>query len=412
MKKNRIIATLAVVLSVTPLTLKIANAATNTNKLLVWEDIKKSSGITDAIHDFEKKYSIKVNIIELPFSQQIEKLRLDGPAGIGPDVLVIPNDQLGGAVVQGLITPLKVNHNYIDKYTKSAVTALNYKDKQYGIPKAVESIVMIYNKKLVKTPPKDFDTIFSISEKFHKEGKYGLLAKFDEVYYTYGVMSAMGGYIFGHNKDGSFNFDDIGFNNKGSIEAAAYIKKFYSTGLFPTGILGSTGLNAIDSMFTEGKAAIVFNGPWAFKPYENAGVDYGVAPLPILPNGKHMRSLLGVKGYVVSSYSKQQDLALKFIKFINQPKYEKIRFAKTGEIPALKSLVNDPEFNKNAGAVAVAEQAKYATAMPNNPEFNTIWTPVNNALQLIATNKSQIKPALDNAVNNIKMQIQMTQAEQ
>lgn len=412
MKKNGIIAALAIFLSVTPIAIKIASAASNPDKLLVWEDIKKSPGIADAIKDFEKKYSVKVNVLELPFAQQIEKLRLDGPAGIGPDVLVIPNDQIGGAVIQGLVTPLKVNHEYLNKYTKPAVTALNYQHKQYGIPKAVESIVMIYNKKLVKTPPTNFNDIFKMSKKFRKEGKYGLLAKFDEVYYSYGIMSAMGGYIFGHNKDGSFNFNDIGLNNDGSLKAAAYIKKFYSTGLFPRGILGSTGLNAIDSMFTEGKAAMVINGPWAFKPYKNAGIDYGVAPLPVLPNGKHMRSLLGVKGYVVSSYSKQKALALKFIKFINQPKYEKIRFATTGEIPALKSLVKDPEFSKNTEAIAVAQQAKYAMAMPNNPEFNAIWTPVNNALQLIATNKSKIKPALNNAVSNIKMQIQMTQAEQ
>lgn len=41
-----------------------------------------------------------MNVQEMPYAQQLEKLRLDGPAGIGPDVLVIPNDQLGGAVVQ------------------------------------------------------------------------------------------------------------------------------------------------------------------------------------------------------------------------------------------------------------------------------------------------------------------------
>ena len=45
----------------------------------------------------------------MPFAQQIEKLRLDGPAGIGPDVLVIPNDQLGSAVVQGLLSPLTLD---------------------------------------------------------------------------------------------------------------------------------------------------------------------------------------------------------------------------------------------------------------------------------------------------------------
>ncbi|VEA65835.1 Cyclodextrin-binding protein precursor [Serratia plymuthica] len=64
-------------------------------QLTVWEDIKKSDGIKGAIADFEKQNDVKVNVLEMPFAQQIEKLRLDGPAGIGPDVLVIPNDQVG-----------------------------------------------------------------------------------------------------------------------------------------------------------------------------------------------------------------------------------------------------------------------------------------------------------------------------
>ncbi|MFP3450001.1 extracellular solute-binding protein, partial [Pseudomonas sp. SIMBA_067] len=74
-------------------------------QLTVWEDIKKSDGIKTAIADFQKQFGVEVKVQEMPFAQQIEKLRLDGPAGIGPDVLVIPNDQLGSAVVQGLLAP-------------------------------------------------------------------------------------------------------------------------------------------------------------------------------------------------------------------------------------------------------------------------------------------------------------------
>lgn len=86
-------------------------------QLTVWEDIRKSYGIKDAIGDFEKQFNVKVNLQEMPYAQQLEKLRLDGPAGIGPDVLVIPNDQLGGAVVQGLIAPLKLDKAEQDSFT-------------------------------------------------------------------------------------------------------------------------------------------------------------------------------------------------------------------------------------------------------------------------------------------------------
>jgi arabinogalactan oligomer/maltooligosaccharide transport system substrate-binding protein len=86
----------------------------------------------------------------------------------------------------------------------------------------------------------------------------------------------------------------------------------------------------------------VINGPWAFQPYEAAGINYGVAPLPTLPDGKPMSSFLGVKGYVVSTWSKDKALAQQFIEFINQPQYVKARYVATGEIPPLKAMIDDP----------------------------------------------------------------------
>ncbi len=161
-------------------------------ELLVWEDIKKSNGIEDAIKAFEAQYKVKVKIQEMPYAQQIEKLRLDGPAGIGPDVLVIPHDQVGGAVVQGLLSELKVDAKYMDSFTKPAVDAQTYEGKLYGIPKAVETIVLVYNKDILPKAPETFDDLIKVSKEQRAANKYGLLAKFDEIYYSYGVVAGMG----------------------------------------------------------------------------------------------------------------------------------------------------------------------------------------------------------------------------
>ncbi|MUG30747.1 extracellular solute-binding protein [Aeromonas salmonicida] len=379
-------------------------------ELLVWEDIKKSNGIEDAIKAFEAQYKVKVKIQEMPYAQQIEKLRLDGPAGIGPDVLVIPHDQVGGAVVQGLLSELKVDAKYMDSFTKPAVDAQTYEGKLYGIPKAVETIVLVYNKDILPKAPETFDDLIKVSKEQRAANKYGLLAKFDEIYYSYGVVAGMGGYIFGQNANGSLNVNDIGLANQGTIDAVTFLKSFYADGLFPAGIVGETGANAIDSLFTEKKAAAVITGPWAFKPYQDAGVNYGVAPLPTLPNGEHMRSFLGVKGYSVSTYSTQKELAQQFIEFINQPEYAKIRFEKTGEIPPVKSLIDDPVIKEDEKARAVAIQAGYAVPMPSVPEMQEVWTPSNSALQLSVTGKQDVKAALNGAVKTINMQIEANHA--
>ncbi len=378
--------------------------------LLVWEDIQKSVGNDEAKQAFEKKYDVTVNVQELPYGGQVESLRMDGPAGTGPDIINLPHDQIGSAVVQGLLTPLQVDKSVLDTFTPSAIQALTYEGQLYGIPKAVETVVMVYNKDLLPELPKTMDELFDVSKQFRAKGDYGLLAKWDEIYYSYGIIKAMGGDIFGKKADGSDDPNKLLLNNDGAVKGAEYVQKFFTEGLFPSGIVGDSGLNAIDSLFTSQRAAVVQTGPWSFQPYKDAGINYGVAPLPVLPNGKHMGSFMGVKSYSISTYSKNKDLALKYIEFINNYDNAKRRFELTGEVPAVKALIDDPIIKDNEGARAVAMQAQYATPMPSIPEMNEVWGPANSALQLIATGKQAPKDALDNAVDSIQMQIEANHA--
>lgn len=382
-----------------------AFAATELN---VWEDIQKSRGITEAVAAFEQQYDCKVNIQEMPYVQQIEKLRLDGPAGIGPDVLLIPGDQLGAAVVQGLIAPLKATPEQVADYTESSLTAFTTDGQLYGYPKVVETLVMFYNKDLLPQPFDNIEDYYKFSQERHNADKsnFGLIAKFDQIYYAFGAVAAYGGYIFGRDEAGNFNVEDIGLSNDGAVECVTYLKKFYEEGLFPAGILGENGLNAIDSLFTEKKAAAVVNGPWAYEPYQRVGINFGVTPLPKMANGKEMSSLLGVKGYVVSSWAKDQDLAEKFIQFINQPEWAKKRFEATAEIPASKTVMNDPVIKDNEFANAVAVQSTRAQPMPSIPEMSEVWGPIDSALQLSVSGKQDPKEALKGATDQIHNQIE------
>ncbi|MDF7759975.1 extracellular solute-binding protein [Kosakonia cowanii] len=408
MKKKTLTALILTTLAAGQLVGLQAHAAAQ--QLNVWEDIKKSAGIQDAVRDFEQKYNVNVNVQEMPYAQQLEKLRLDGPAGIGPDVLVIPNDQLGGAVVQGLLTPLNLDKEKVDAFTPASINAFRLDNTLYGVPKAVETLVLIYNKDLIDKPLQSLPEWLDYSKKQRAQNKYGLLAKFDQIYYSWGAIGPMGGYLFGKNDKGGYNPQDIGLNKPGAVEAVTFLKNFYAEGVFPSGILGDNGLNAIDSLFTEKKAAAVINGPWAFQPYEAAGINYGVVPLPTLPDGKPMSSFLGVKGYVVSTWSKDKALAQQFIEFINQPQYVKTRYLATREIPAQKAMIDDPVIKNDEKASAVAVQAARATAMPGIPEMGEVWGPANAALELSLTGKQAPQAALDAAAKQIQMQVEAMQA--
>jgi arabinogalactan oligomer / maltooligosaccharide transport system substrate-binding protein len=377
-------------------------------ELLVWEDIMKGEGIKDAIAKFEEENDVKITMVEKQYTKQIEDLRLDGPAGTGPDVLTMPSDQIGTAVTEGLIKELTVDEDTQGTFTEVAMDAQKVNGKVYGLPKAVETTMLYYNKDLISEDqlPTTLEGWYEYSKGVADGKKFGFLALFDQIYYANSVLSGYGGYIFGRDADGNYDPSDIGINNAGAVEGAQYIQKFYKEGLFPSGIIGEQGISVIESLFTEGKAAAIISGPWNVEPFTKAGVNWGVTKLPELDNGKNMSAFVGVKSYNVSSYSKNAELAEKFVKFIANEENSKKRYEITQEVPAVAALAADPVVTESEVAKAVAEQSQFSELMPNIPQMNEVWTPADSALQTIATGKAEPKAALDQAVKTISGQIE------
>lgn len=236
--------------------------------LLVWEDKEKAIGIEDAVAQFEEDHDVTIKVVEKAYAQQIEDLRLDGPAGTGPDVFTMPGDQVGTAVTEGLLKELSVDEDIQSIYTESAMQSQIVDGKVYGMPKAVETTMLYYNKDLVSEDelPTTLDGWYELSKELTDGETFGFLALFDQIYYAQSIMGGYGGYIFGQDESGNYDPTDIGINNEGAVEGAEYIQKFYDEGLFPTGIIGEQGINVLDSLFSEGKAAAVISGPWNLEP--------------------------------------------------------------------------------------------------------------------------------------------------
>lgn len=386
-----------------------SSASNKEYDLVVWEDQSKKAGIEDAVKAFEEEHDVKIKVEEKAYANQIEDLRLDGPAGTGADVITIPGDQVGTAVTEGLLKELSVDEDVQSIYTDSAMASQIIDGKVYGLPKAVETQILYYNKAIIDEAklPKTTDEWLDYSKNALDQNNesYGLLALWDQIYYAQGVMSGYGGYIFGQDDEGNYLPDDVGIDSEGEIEGAEYIQQFYDSGVFPSGIIGEQGINVLDSLFTEGKAAAVISGPWNLDPYKEAGIDYGVTELPLLSNGEHMGSFIGVKSYNVSSYSENADLAEEFVEFISNEENSKVRYETTKEVPAVASLANDTSVTESESATAIAEQSKYAELTPSITEMNTVWEPVDAALQTVATGKADAGTALKDAQTQIESAI-------
>lgn len=390
----------------------LSASAMATTELTLWEDLGKSQAIAIAIADFEQQYDAKIKIEEMDYVQTLKVLKDAGPEGKGPDVLLVPSDRLGAAVEDKLITPMaNATGDNINDYVEDALNTFTINGTIYGYPQVMETIMLYYNQDKLPKPLRTLDDYFDFSMEQKAKGEYGLVAKFDQLYYAFGTIFSSGGYIFNRDEKGNFLVNDIGLNNQGTIDAITYLKKFYSNGLIPDEISTERGTQVMDQLFTEQKAAAVINGPWAADVYTKAGVNFGAAPLPRLANGKNMSSLLGVRGYVISNWSQNKELAEKFIQFLNQPQYAAIRFEQTSEIPALNSLLMSPSVVRNKTANAVTTQAIHAQQMPSVPEMTLVWDTCDASLNKALNDKQDIKAALDEAVAKIKADIAAYRAQ-
>ncbi|TCS83818.1 extracellular solute-binding protein [Tepidibacillus fermentans] len=383
---------------------------TKPKKLVVWDEIGKTAGIEPALNRFEQQYGIKVEVKEVDITKMLELLYQEGLAGNAADVITMPHTQLGQAVTRGLVMPIKVDKALVSQFNESAINALTYKGVLFGLPRSIETPIFIYNKKLMAQAPITFDELYTFSKEFTKYGYYGFLAPWDNYYFAHGIISGFGGYVFGE-KEGIPSPKDLGLNNQGAVQGLEYIQKWYAEGLFPKEIIGESGTQTMDGLFTAGKVAAVMNDPRAIQTYKNATIDIGIAPMPSLPNGKPVKTFLNVKGWFVTPYSKNQGWATKLIEWLTNPENAKIHFEKTGEIPPLKQLISDPMIVNNEEAKAILLQSQNADPIPNLPEMAEVWNPMTKALQLTVTNRLEPQKALDEAVNAIIQRIQANQGK-
>jgi arabinogalactan oligomer/maltooligosaccharide transport system substrate-binding protein len=351
--------------------------------------------------EYEKKTGIKVEVVPVAILKQQEKLTLDGPAGKGPDIVTWPHDRIGEAVVKGLIQPIQVDSSVVSQFEDSAIKALTLDNKLYGLPYATESIALIYNKKLMPTPPATFEELYNYAKANTKpaEKKYGVLFEGANLYFSHFLIAGGGGYIF-KDEGGKLNPEDIGLGNAGAIESYKEIEKWFKEKLIPQGLNGEI----VNGLFKEGKVAAVINGPWAVKDYKSAGIDVGVVPIPKY-KGQDAKTLIGVKGYYLSAYSKSAKHATELMQFLTSKDALKARFQAKGDIPPVKELLADPLIKNDPVVSGFAQQASYGVPMPSIPEMGQVWEPINNALGFIAQGKQTPDQAGAEAVKMIQDKI-------
>jgi arabinogalactan oligomer/maltooligosaccharide transport system substrate-binding protein len=354
---------------------KNANAASGSGELsgnlLVWMDNEDwAKALTGA---FALKYpgvSVKYEIIGNVDARG--KVSLDGPAGIGPDVFLMPHDHMGNAIIDGICEPFPADlrGKYADILLDASLKTCTFEGDLYAVPISTENIAFFYNKDLLgATPvPRSFEDVIAFAKKWNNPGqnKYALRWQVDDAYHNYFFLTAFGMKVFGPNMD---DYHNPGFDSDAArrgVEFHHSLKQIYNVKVV------DTTWDTTVAAFQRGEVPFTITGPWAIADAKTNGVNFGVSKLPTI-EGNQPRCFSGNIVASVSSYTENPGAAFAFADFLTSIEGMTIQFEVTGKLATYKDISGIAGLRDDPYLSGIMEQAPYADPMPIIPEVNQMW---------------------------------------
>ena len=269
----------------------------------------------------------------------------------------------------------------------SCVQALTKDGVMYGYPVSAETYALFYNKALISEDqvPRTWEGLKDWTKTFNDShtGKYGFIMDVGNAYYTIIFTTGKGNRLFGETGEDAAHSN---INSDRSVQGMNFFKTMRQVLNVPASDLDTA---TADAAFQSGNAAMHITGLWNVVPFEKAGIDFGVAPLPALPGeDSPAASFSGTRTMFVSAYTDHPAEANDFARFLMSDEMQSLRFKLTGALPSVNVSVESPYVK------GFLEQLNYAFPMPSIPEMGMYWEAMNNASKNI-WNGADVKAELD-----------------
>ena len=371
-------------------------AAAADTEIVVWHAyraaekaaIEKVAAAYNAAHP-----GIKVTTLAVPYDAFADKISAAVPRGKGPDVFIYAQDRLGGWIEAGnTVEPIDffLDQATKDRFIPTTLEAVTYRGTVWGLPVNYKVITLIYNKKLVKDPPRTTAELVALAKKLTDKaaGRFGLAYWYSDYYYHAALQNAFGGRVF---EPGSAR---PVLNAPENVRGLELLISWIDAGILPAE--PSTAL--ITALFNQGKAAMIFTGPW-FLGEIAPEIQYGLALLPKVSEAgnKPLRPWMTVEGAFIAAPSRHKDAAYEFVKYLTDLGPATTMALEGRQTPSNKAVYNNPKVKGDPVLGAFHDQVQVAVPMPNLPEMTMVWSPATIMMASVAKRTIQPKAALDKA---------------
>ncbi|MBZ6078551.1 extracellular solute-binding protein [Microvirga puerhi] len=290
---------------------------------------------------------IKVKHTTFPYAEYQTKVASAITAGQGPDVVQLFYGWLDGFVSGKLIQPLPKDAFAQDKIEAEffpIIAAMKRNGEYYGLPTAVRSLALFYNKKLFQTagldpnkPPQTIEEFIAAAEKVAKHDSSGNMlsegfamdmAGQDHQWWREVLIRQNGGVPYTDNDR------KVVYNSEAGLKAL----QFY-VDLQKKLKVGQVGfMDEAQAAFKGGLAAMTIDGTFRLGAFSSIkAFEWGVTELPAM-NGVRSNYASYFANAITSKVTGEKlEAAKKFLAYVSSPEAMDIWMKVVGELPARRS---------------------------------------------------------------------------
>lgn len=363
--------------------------------IVVWHTPEGARALRESSVAFTRDTGVPV-VVETPDEGPV-KFQQAAAAGKGPDLYVYAHDRIGEWIGGGLLHSVSPNRAMLQDIDPLAWRGYTHKGRLWGYPMSVEAITLIYNKALIDRAPQTWEEVFEIDRRLQRQGRRAILWDYTNSYFTFALLAAHGGYAFGRRADGSIDPQDVGVATPGALRGARVVERLVREGVMPPG----SGYPEMEAAMAAGRVAMTINGPWAWVNLRRAGIDFGVARLPLL-EGKPCVPFVGVKGIMVNRATRQRELCAELVEhhILSAQGVRRLNAAEPLGATASREVFR--ELSADARIRVIMDSAQDGIPTPSNPEMGRFWSAMKTALTNLTEGRQEARAALEAAARRIK----------
>ena len=304
------------------------------------------------------------------------------------------------------LTPFssKLSKELVEDLPKSSFATVTWGGETSGVVFTLSLLTLFHNTELLqkagfKEAPKTWDELKAAAKETTHDGQFGWVLNYGEpagiggtASYWMCFLQQAGGKLY--NEDGTPAFN----NDAGQAALQMMIDLMPYT---DPGSISYVGINDATNVMTAGKAAMMMNWPFMWKPANDPASSKIVGKLAgaLLPAGPAgTASIDGTDAWTITKTSKDPDLAVKLIEFYLDQEVQKRQAIDTGWLPIRLSILSDPEVQSALpNAAVVLEQAKHPYDSYVTPDYNEVTVAIGTEINRALAGKSNAKDALAEA---------------